>query len=252
MNKGLIRTIEAFIAVYLLSMFLASIQIVSMPRYEDPYNIERLQRNSEHISLSICNNHFHREGIIEEGRIPENINTARMLPKDLEANVKLYNGTFFNKLIDKTGNFSEETTIATSSCIVTTHDQNIIEIGKTGEENIIIGEDENETIEFDVQENERGYKNTLVIEANQTDSGETVILVQNETEKIEAGSLSFSQTGFEKKTLNLTNYLPDAENEYKVTVKPDVETDYSHIGLDISKIESNYKPYKVLVGVWNK
>jgi len=252
MKKGLIRTIEAFIAVYLLSMFLASIQIASIPRYQDPYNLERLNRHSYSISSAICNNDFHREDIIEKGEIPKEINLDEMKPMDLDSNIKLYNGSYFNELVDKTGNFSKKPGVGTSSCIVTTHDQNKIKKEEIGEENITINEGQSEIISFNIEENERGYENILVIEAIQSDAGETTILVQNETEEVEIGTVSFSQNEFERKTLDLTNYLPDAEDEYKIIVETNVETEYDHLTLEVSRIEPNYEPYKIVVGVWNK
>ncbi len=249
MKKGLIRTIEAFLAIHLLTLFLASVQITSTPSYTDPYNTPRLKRQSESISLSLCNNNLIRESLVEEGEVPE---IEGLTPKGLGSNVKIYNGSYLQNLVGKSGEFPEEKTVATSSCIVNTHTQEDINTVKTGIENLLLSEGEEEEVKFDVDKNERGKKNILIVEATQTGEGETSILVENETEKIEAGTLSFSEEESEEKTLNITDYLPDAENEYKVTLGPDVETSYNKVELNITRVKPNYDPKKVVVGVWNK
>jgi len=251
MKKGLIRTVEVFLAIHILAMFLASIPIVTTPQYEDPHNIKRLQKTSEDLAMSICNHELHRQTIIEEDKIPENLEEGLKggLPNDLESGIKLYDEE--GNVIPEENGFPEEKGVGTTSCMITSHTQNSTSSSdeETINDNLTSGE--SQTVEFTGIE--PGYENILTIRANQTGDGETQVLVKNGTEEVEAGTMSFPEGDpKEERTLNLTNYLPDSDNEYKITIDPDVETSYDYAELEVTRINPYYDPYEVVVGVWNR
>ncbi len=248
MKKGLIRTVEVFLAIHILAMFLASIPILTIPQHEDPHNIKRLQRTSENLALSICNNEIHRETITENKTLPDIGALIGTIPDDINAGIKIYDEN--GNLVEEDKEFPNGTGIGTSSCMITSHTQNKATSSDT--ENIGTTLSSGNQYEISFNNIEPGYENILTMEANQSGTGETKILVQNETEKIEAGTISFFGTDFQEETLNLTNYLPDANNEFKITIEPTTETEYNDAQLDVTRVDPHYDPHKVVIGVWNE
>lgn len=252
MEKGIIRMIEVFLAINLLVIFLSTMQATTTPEYTDPFNFNRLNKNSEDLALSICNNEDLRKAIIEEEELPPDL-SSNHIPKDLEHGLKLYNGTYFNNLIDQEGEFPNKPGVATSGCIIVgSTDNTTTNSIESYDAPLTLSSGENAVIEFPVEQGERGYENLFGIKARQNGTGETTISVKNETEQITVGSISFSTEAPEYKAVNMTKYLPDSDNEYKITIEPDVRTQYTQIEMNITQINPNYNPHKVLVGVWNR
>lgn len=266
-EKGLIRVLEVFLAIQLMAVFLASVQLSTTPSKFDPHNLRRLKSNSEHMALSICNNDFLRRNITENGSLPD-INVGSQMPKDLGHLERLYNGSEFSNLVDEDGNYTGRNTMVPSGCVIIGHTQKTLTkstppvscsqgsscVDKTNESDnnyLNLSSGENITLNFSISQHERGFENILSIEANQNGSGSTSILVQNETEKTNVTTMSFSSTG-EVKTANLTDYLPDAEDVYNITIKQDIDTSYDYIELNVTRVRTHYNPYKVISGVWNK
>lgn len=268
MEKGLVRVLEVFLAIQLLVIFLGTMQATKTPEYRDPYNLPRLKDNADNLAFSICSNSYLRKNITEKGQLP-NLNMSEILQKDIAHAEKLYTGTYFSNQVDSNNNFKNHPGVITSACVITGHTQNTSttsvnpskcsegatctsKLSSSNGEYQNLSSGETMSIQFTVEDKERGHRNTLIIDAFQDGDGTTSVSIYDGTTKIEAGTLNFSSTGNEEKILLLNDYLPDARGNYNVTLEPTVGTHYDQVKLNVTKIKPYYNPYKILVGVWNK
>ncbi len=270
MKKGVVRVLEVFLTIQLLIIFLSSMQVVTTPDQGDPYNLPRLKVNAEDIVLSISNNIPLRKKVIENKTIPQT-DTDQTLTADIDHAIKLYNGTYFTNQIDSKGTLPNQPGTVTTSYIISGHAQNNQTTSKTpsscsyGNETECLNNLENSddiylslssgetvTLKYPILQEEKGFKNTLVIEAHQESSGSTSIEIQDETSKIEAATVEFNQTEDETKKIDLTGYLPDAKSNYNTTITPNTNTSYDQIQMNVTQVDPHYDPHKLLAGVWNR
>ncbi len=261
--KGFISILEAFLAITLIYIVLTQIQINLPTRYSDSANLNTLHRYAHDIAFSICGNAEITRNLLND---TISFDLDSFIPPDMCYKVSVFENSSNNHLLDSLiynytaslCNTTNSTPSATSSCLIAggaypanysasycySGSDCLSSIQTSNNNRVNLLTNQNFNVSFLPDGN--GSMVEFMLEGYHNQSGTTYLY---DSAGKQMASYNFSTSIDEVHLFDLSDFLPDSNNQYNITIEPDTNASYDYAYLNISF--NTYSPKMIAVQTWN-